>query len=64
MKIYDLAGNEHERLGVDARECVEALGWTLEPAGRLPEILFVLSDEPAEPAPEPEKRHYHRKDKK
>jgi hypothetical protein len=30
MTVYDKEGIEHEKAGVDARECVANLGWTLE----------------------------------
>lgn len=31
MLVYDLKGNAHDKEPVDVRECVEILGWTLEP---------------------------------
>lgn len=36
VKVYDLDGQEHEKESVDARECVQILGWTHEP-GKEPE---------------------------
>lgn len=31
VKVYDLDGQEHEKESVDARECVQVLGWSLTP---------------------------------
>jgi len=28
MLVYDTEGNEHNKEGIDARECVRVLGWT------------------------------------
>lgn len=33
VKVYDLAGNEHTKESVDARECVKEMGWSLTPPG-------------------------------
>jgi hypothetical protein len=30
MIVYDLDGVAHEKQPIDARECVEVLGWTTE----------------------------------
>jgi hypothetical protein len=30
VKVYDKEGKEHQKESVDARECVEVLGWTYE----------------------------------
>lgn len=31
MKVYDLDGNEHDKESVDVAECINNLGWTLQP---------------------------------
>ena len=31
MIVYDTKGKAHNKESVDARECVDQLGWTLEP---------------------------------
>lgn len=30
MIVFDPQGNEHDKPSVDARECVETLGWSYE----------------------------------
>lgn len=43
VKVYDLQNVEHEMESVDARECVQVLGWSLTPKP-------AETTEPAEPA--------------
>lgn len=31
MKVYDLEGKEHDKEGVDVRECCNMLGWSVIP---------------------------------
>jgi len=31
MTVYDLEGKPHDKLPIDARECVSECGWTIEP---------------------------------
>lgn len=57
VKVYDLDGQEHEKESVDARECVQVLGWSLtpKPAETTEQAEPAEGDEPAE-ATEPAKR--------
>ncbi len=38
MLVYDTEGNEHEKEGIDARECVRVLGWTFAKPEPEPEL--------------------------
>lgn len=41
MIVFDLQGNSHDMPSVDARECVQVMGWTYEPA-TAPEVDAVI----------------------
>ena len=44
MIVYDREGNKHDKESVDAAECVNNLGWTLQAP------VMAVSDNPAETA--------------
>lgn len=50
VKVYDLDGQEHEKESVDARECVQVLGWSLtpKPAETTEPIEAEMEGEPGE----------------
>ena len=39
MIVYDKKGKPHDKESVDARECIEFLGWTVEPKRKRKEIV-------------------------
>lgn len=48
MKVYDPQGAEHEKEPVDARECVQVLGWSYErPASVASPSTDTMGAEPA-----------------
>lgn len=44
--VYDLDGNAHEMEAVDARECVDEMGWIMNPPMVSDETAVVVEDEP------------------
>ena len=56
MIVYDPEGNEHEKPGVDARECVEHLGWTWAAEPKAAAIPVEEVKASTGPLPEPQKK--------
>ena len=46
VTVYDIDGNPHEKEPVDARECVEEMGWSMNPPMVCDETAITVEDEP------------------
>lgn len=48
VKVYDLDGQEHEKESVDARECVQVLGWSMTSPAQVGATVEIMEGEPGE----------------